>query len=175
MKDYKILFDKRRSQGKKLLIDKYRQNPEGLIIVKDIHNNVTAAAADLVFKGSEARYFSIWEIFKTFKYYGFRIMIPNMIENYKVKENESYIDKLAVKKEYRNKGIGLILLKELLIFSKKKNKKYLSFWVAKENSLVLHLYCKFGFKKIREIRAGFFERFHGYTYFYFLKKEIEES
>jgi [ribosomal protein S18]-alanine N-acetyltransferase len=79
---------------------------------------------------------------------------------------------LAVKKEYRNKGIGIILLNEALAFSKKKNKKYLSLWVAKENSPALHLYDKFGFKKTRKMRAGFFERHYGYTYFYFLKKDV---
>ncbi len=55
------------------------------------------------------------------------------------------ITNIVVKKEERNKGIGDILLKELIKLSKKRNALYLE--VNENNITAIKLYEKNGFKK----------------------------
>ena len=46
------------------------------------------------------------------------------MENYQVKENECYIDKLSVKNKYRIKGFGRVLYIERLYFANKRCKVF---------------------------------------------------
>lgn len=55
---------------------------------------------------------------------------------------------IIVKKNYRNKGIGTILLKELINYCKKQNLKTFTLEVNVTNLIAIMLYENFGFKKI---------------------------
>lgn len=55
---------------------------------------------------------------------------------------------IVVKKDFRNQGIGSLLLKELINLSKSLNVKNLFLEVNEKNTLAILLYNKFGFKKI---------------------------
>ena len=55
---------------------------------------------------------------------------------------------IVVKKDFRNQGIGSLLLKELINLSKLLNVKNLFLEVNEKNTPAILLYNKFGFKKI---------------------------
>lgn len=55
---------------------------------------------------------------------------------------------IVVKKDFRNQGIGSLLLKELINLSKSLNVKNLFLEVNERNTPAILLYNKFGFKKI---------------------------
>lgn len=55
---------------------------------------------------------------------------------------------IIVKKDFRNQGIGSLLLKELINLSKSLNIKNLFLEVNEKNTPAILLYNKFGFKKI---------------------------
>ena len=55
---------------------------------------------------------------------------------------------IVVKKDFRNQGIGSLLLKELINLSKSLNVKNLFLEVNQKNTPAILLYNKFGFKKI---------------------------
>ena len=55
---------------------------------------------------------------------------------------------IVVKKDFRNQGIGSLLLKELINLSKSLNVKNLFLEVNEKNTPAILLYNKFGFKKI---------------------------
>lgn len=55
---------------------------------------------------------------------------------------------IVVKKDFRNQGIGSLLLKELINLSKSLNVKNLFLEVNQRNTPAILLYNKFGFKKI---------------------------
>ena len=55
---------------------------------------------------------------------------------------------IVVKKDFRNQGIGSLLLKELINLSKSLNVKDLFLEVNEKNTPAILLYNKFGFKKI---------------------------
>ncbi len=56
---------------------------------------------------------------------------------------------LSVLREYWNKGIGSMLLKEILVFAKKSAKAdIVSLAVRSDNLPAIHLYQKFGFEKV---------------------------
>ncbi|WP_459129637.1 GNAT family N-acetyltransferase [Guggenheimella bovis] len=64
---------------------------------------------------------------------------------------------MAVQKKYWNHGIASLFLKELIDFAKNKAKaKILSLGVRSDNERAIHLYKKFGFKKIGTFE-GYFE------------------
>lgn len=65
-----------------------------------------------------------------------------------------YINNIAVKIEYRNKGIGSALLKD---FINKSPDKILTLEVRKSNSSAISLYNKFGFEIVGE-RRGFYSK-----------------
>ena len=55
---------------------------------------------------------------------------------------------IVTKKNSRNHGIGALMLNELITISKKLNVATITLEVNEENSVAIHLYEKFGFKKI---------------------------
>ena len=55
---------------------------------------------------------------------------------------------IVVKKDFRNQGVGSLLLKELINLSKSLNIKNLFLEVNEKNTPAILLYNKFGFKKI---------------------------
>lgn len=57
--------------------------------------------------------------------------------------DEGYITNIAVKKDYRKKGVGSALLKDLI--EKEKDLSFISLEVRKSNTAAIRLYEKFGF------------------------------
>ena len=55
---------------------------------------------------------------------------------------------IVVRKVYRNKGVGQILLEELIKISKKTGLSFLNLEVNETNKSAIHLYEKNGFKQI---------------------------
>lgn len=62
--------------------------------------------------------------------------------------DEADIMNIVVKKAYRNKKIGSLLLDSLIKLSKKLSIKSITLEVNEKNLVAFHLYEKFGFKKI---------------------------
>ena len=55
---------------------------------------------------------------------------------------------IVVKKSWRNQGVGNLLLNNLVYLCKKLNLSSLSLEVNEDNQSAIHLYEKFGFKRI---------------------------
>lgn len=62
--------------------------------------------------------------------------------------DESDIMNIVVKKSFRNQGIGSLLLKELINVAISLKSTCITLEVMDENCFAIHLYEKFGFKKI---------------------------
>lgn len=62
---------------------------------------------------------------------------------------------LSVKKAYWNCGIGSMILKELIEYAKKSGIELLNLEVRSDNLRAIHLYEKFGFRKIGTSPAFF--------------------
>lgn len=60
--------------------------------------------------------------------------------------DEADIMNLVTKKSFRNKGIGCLLLKNLITISKNSNVKSINLEVKEDNLSAIHLYKKFGFQ-----------------------------
>ena len=59
------------------------------------------------------------------------------------------LTKMAVKPEYRNKGIGKKLLKKCIDYSKSKNNSSIILYSNKKLNNAIHLYRTFGFKETK--------------------------
>ena len=59
------------------------------------------------------------------------------------------LTKMAVKPEYRNRGIGKELLKKCIDYSKSNSYSSIILYSNKKLNNAIHLYRKFGFKEIR--------------------------
>ena len=59
------------------------------------------------------------------------------------------LTKMAVKPEYRNKGIGKKLLKKCVDYSKTNNHSSIILYSNKKLNNAIHLYRNFGFKEIK--------------------------
>ena len=86
--------------------------------------------------------------------------------DYTITNKRIYISRLIVKKEYRNKGIGGILVDFILEKVKEMGYKEATIGVDKDNMSALHLYKKKGFTNV------LFEGKDEYGEFYKLMKEI---
>ena len=62
--------------------------------------------------------------------------------------NTADIMNIVVKKSWRNQGVGNLLLNNLVYLCKKLNLSSLSLEVNEDNQSAIHLYEKFGFKRI---------------------------
>ena len=61
--------------------------------------------------------------------------------------DQEEITNIVVKKSYRNKGIGSILLESLIEYAKSNNKEKIYLEVNCKNSFAIKLYEKYGFKE----------------------------
>ncbi len=86
--------------------------------------------------------------------------------DYTIPNQRIYISRLIVKKEYRNQGIGGILIDYILDKIKKMGYKEATIGVDKDNVTAIHLYKKKGFTNI------LFDGKDEYGEFYKLMKEI---
>ena len=86
--------------------------------------------------------------------------------DYTIPNRRIYISRLIVKKEYRNQGIGGILIDYILEEIKKLGYQEATIGVDKDNTPALHLYQKKGFTDI------LFDGKDEYGEFYKLMKEI---
>lgn len=69
--------------------------------------------------------------------------------------DEGHITSIAVDTEYRNKGIGSLLLEGLIDLCRKLNSKAMTLEVRKSNESAKSLYKKYGFKEYG-IRPGYY-------------------
>lgn len=86
--------------------------------------------------------------------------------DYTIPNKRIYISRLIVKKEYRNQGIGGILIDYILKRVEEMGYKEATIGVDKENVTALHLYQKKGFTNV------LFDGKDEYGEFYKLMKEI---
>lgn len=68
--------------------------------------------------------------------------------DYTIPNQRIYLSRLIVKPEYRNKGIGSILVDFMIDEIMKMGYKEISIGVDKDNTAALHLYCKKGFTSV---------------------------
>ena len=76
--------------------------------------------------------------------------------NYDEKNNKIGIDVLAVKKEFRGKGLGKSLLKFCLNKCKIYGPYYFELHVAVTNEIAINLYKKLGFETVGEIVKNYY-------------------
>lgn len=88
----------------------------------------------------------------------------------KILFDEADIMNIVVKKDYRNKGIGTILLENLVSLSKKLCLNSLSLEVNEENIPAINLYKKLGFKNIG-IRKNYYNEKNGII----MKKNLKQE
>lgn len=62
--------------------------------------------------------------------------------------DEASITNIVTKKDYRNNGIGSILLDKIIGFSKENNMNSITLEVNENNIYAISLYNKFGFKNV---------------------------
>lgn len=87
-------------------------------------------------------------------------VVVGYIEYYDLYENID-IGNIFVKEDYRNRGIGSLLLERLIIFAKEKGKVNITLEVNVLNKYAIRLYEKYGFKKVA-IRKGYYKGIDGY-------------
>ena len=78
----------------------------------------------------------------------------------KVVLDEADIMNIVIKKNYRNQGIGTLLLENLISLAKKLNLKSLSLEVSEKNLPAIHLYQKFGFESLG-VRKNYYQDKNG--------------
>lgn len=69
--------------------------------------------------------------------------------------DEGYINNIAITKDYRNKGIGKMLLKTLIRAAENKKASFLTLEVRKSNTPAISLYKSLGFQEVGE-RKNFY-------------------
>lgn len=74
---------------------------------------------------------------------------------------------IVTKKSWRNQGVGNLLLNSLVSLCKKLNLSSLSLEVSEDNLPALHLYEKFGFKRVG-LRNNYYQDKDGIIMSYFL-------
>lgn len=70
---------------------------------------------------------------------------------------EGYINNIAVKKEYRRKKIGFILIENLVEYGKANNIEFLTLEVRSSNENAIEFYKKQGFEMVG-IRKNFYDK-----------------
>ena len=74
--------------------------------------------------------------------------------------NTADIMNIVVKKSWRNQGVGNLLLNNLVYLCKKLNLSSLSLEVNEDNQSAIHLYEKFGFRRIG-LRKNYYQNNDG--------------
>lgn len=89
--------------------------------------------------------FSGFDLFK-------RLFIYLNLDNLsgKIRENECYISNLAIFSEFRNKGLGTLLLKDVENWAKERGNKKLVLEAYIDNVGAIRLYQRFGFEIFKE-------------------------
>ena len=64
------------------------------------------------------------------------------------------LDEIYIESDFRNKGIGTKIIKEIL-----QENKVVYLWVYKENEKAISLYKKLGFKVVDETDTRFFMKY----------------
>lgn len=95
--------------------------------------------------------------------------IPMELENYRIikidneivgcvlvvnKDDGVMLDEIYIESDFRNKGIGTKIIKEIL-----QENKVVYLWVYKENEKAISLYKKLGFKVVDETDTRFFMKY----------------
>lgn len=75
----------------------------------------------------------------------------------KVEDGVYELGKMGVYKEYRNLGIGTILLEYCLAFAERQKMNSLVLYSSRKLTNALHLYEKYGFLEVENI-GGYYER-----------------
>ena len=70
------------------------------------------------------------------------------------KDNGKLLDEIYLEKEYRNKGIGTSIIKDIL-----NNNDIVYLWVYKENEKAISLYKKLGFSVIEETESRYYMKY----------------
>ena len=78
-----------------------------------------------------------------------------------------------VKKEYRNKGVGSLLVNRVIEFLKENGGEQLIAWVSETNTASINLLKKFGFQKVGEIKKGVKLTKDKYCNYLLFQKEIK--
>lgn len=78
----------------------------------------------------------------------------------KVVLDEADIMNIVIKKNYRNQGVGTLLLENLISLAKRLNLKSLSLEVSEKNLPAIHLYQKFGFESLG-VRKNYYQDKNG--------------
>lgn len=78
----------------------------------------------------------------------------------KVVLDEADIMNIVIKKNYRNQGIGTLLLENLISLAKRLNLNSLSLEVSEKNLPAIHLYQKFGFESLG-VRKNYYQDKNG--------------
>ena len=64
--------------------------------------------------------------------------------------DEGYLFNVAVDRQYRKKGVGSALVRELVTFCQKRNYAFLTLEVRESNAPAISLYSRFGFVRVGE-------------------------
>ena len=64
--------------------------------------------------------------------------------------DEGYLFNVAVDRQYRKKGVGSALVRDLVTFCQKRNYAFLTLEVRESNAPAISLYSRFGFVRVGE-------------------------
>lgn len=71
------------------------------------------------------------------------------------KNDDKLLDEIYLEEEYRNKGIGTEIIKDIL-----NNNDIVYLWVYKENKKAISLYKKLGFNVIEETESRYYMKYN---------------
>ena len=119
----------------KMTLDDLNNIKDNLISDFDDFWNYSVFKSEL--ESDSSHYLVVKDNSKIIGFAGIKVILP-----------DADIMNIVVKKDFRNQGIGSLLLKELINLSKSLNVKDLFLEVNEKNTPAILLYNKFGFKKI---------------------------
>ena len=76
------------------------------------------------------------------------LVLENDDNDYTIKDKRIYLSRMITKPEYRNKGIGGIILDYLVDYARELGYEEMSLGVNKDNPAACHLYKKKGFDTV---------------------------
>ena len=79
-----------------------------------------------------------------------------------VKEKEFHITNVLVRKEYRDKGVGKMLIESVLSYLVERRKaRRVHLYVEEDNTVAMHLYQEVGFRKEKSLHLMLYEPAYG--------------